>query len=50
MPLKHQDWYVVDNIHTNTIEGFWALLKMFGISQREPPSLAALCGRVLLPL
>ena len=30
--IKHQDWYVVGNFHTNTIEGFWALLKrgMFG--------------------
>ena len=30
--IKHSDWYVVGDIHTNTIEGFWALLKrgMFG--------------------
>ena len=30
--IKHQDWYVDGNLHTNTIEGFWALLKrgMFG--------------------
>jgi len=30
--IKHQDWYVEGNLHTNTIEGFWALLKrgMFG--------------------
>lgn len=30
--IKHRDWYVNGNIHTNTIEGFWALLKrgMFG--------------------
>lgn len=25
--IKHQDWYVDGDIHTNTIEGFWALLK-----------------------
>ena len=25
--IKHQDWYVDGNIHTNSIEGFWALLK-----------------------
>ena len=25
--IKHQEWYVDGNIHTNTIEGFWALLK-----------------------
>ncbi len=25
--IKHQDWYVDGHIHTNTIEGFWALLK-----------------------
>ena len=31
--IKHQDWYVDGDIHTNTIEGFWALLKrgMFGL-------------------
>ena len=40
--IKHQDWYVDDDIHTNTIEGFWALLKrgMFGqfhsVSQQAP--------------
>ena len=25
--IKHQEWYVDGDIHTNTIEGFWALLK-----------------------
>ena len=25
--IKHDDWYVDGDIHTNTIEGFWALLK-----------------------
>lgn len=25
--IKHQRWYVDGDIHTNTIEGFWALLK-----------------------
>lgn len=25
--IKHEDWYVDGDIHTNTIEGFWALLK-----------------------
>lgn len=25
--IKHQDWYVDGDIHTNTIESFWALLK-----------------------
>ena len=30
--IKHAEWYVDGDIHTNTIEGFWALLKrgMFG--------------------
>ena len=30
--IKHSDWYVDGDIHTNSIEGFWALLKrgMFG--------------------
>ena len=25
--IKHDDWYVDGDIHTNSIEGFWALLK-----------------------
>ena len=30
--IKHAEWYVDGDIHTNTMEGFWALLKrgMFG--------------------
>ena len=30
--IRHSNWYVDGDIHTNTIEGFWALLKrgMFG--------------------
>lgn len=30
--IKHQEWYVDGDTHTNTIEGFWAMLKreMFG--------------------
>ncbi len=30
--INHSKWYVFGDIHTNTIEGFWALLKrgMFG--------------------
>lgn len=30
--IRHADWYVDGNVHTKTIEGFWALLKrgMFG--------------------
>lgn len=30
--IKHENWYVDGDVHTNTIEGFWALLKrgMFG--------------------
>ena len=32
MVIKHQEWYVDGDIHTNSIESFWALLKrgMFG--------------------
>ena len=32
MVIKHQEWFVDGNIHTNSIESFWALLKrgMFG--------------------
>ena len=39
--IKHATWYVDGTIHSNTIEGFWALLKcgMFGqfhsLSQRH---------------
>ena len=30
--IRHANWYVDGDIHTNTMEGFWALLKrgMFG--------------------
>ena len=31
--IKHASWYVDGDIHTNTIEGFWALLKHGMFSQ-----------------
>ena len=31
--IKHDDWYVDGDIHTNTIEGFWAMLKRGIIGQ-----------------
>ena len=51
--IKHADWYVDGDIHTNTIEGFWALLKrgMFGqfhsVSRRH---LQRYVDEFLLPL
>jgi transposase-like protein len=31
--INHQEWYVSGNIHTNTIESFWAILKRGIIGQ-----------------
>ena len=31
--IKHDDWYVDGDIHTNSIEGFWAMLKRGIIGQ-----------------
>ena len=31
--IRHHDWYVDGDIHTNTIEGFWAMLKRGMVGQ-----------------
>jgi len=51
--IKHQEWYVDGDVHTNTIEGFWALLKHGLLGQFHCVSrkhLQRYCRRVLLPL
>ena len=45
--IKHSDWYVDGDIHTNTIEGFWALSEarhVRTVPQREPQAPSALRG------
>jgi len=37
--INHQDWYVQGDIHTNTIESFWAILKRGLIGQYHKVSL-----------
>lgn len=37
--INHQVWYVDGDTHTNTIEGFWALLKRGVVGQYHKVSL-----------
>jgi transposase-like protein len=37
--INHQLWYVDGEIHTNSIEGFWALLKRGIVGQYHKVSL-----------
>jgi transposase-like protein len=40
--VNHQEWYVNGDIHTNTIEGFWSLLKRGIIGQYHKVSVSHL--------
>ena len=51
--IRHGLMYVDGDVHINSLEGFWALVKRGNarpVSQREPKALATLLGRVRLQI